>query len=271
MKISFLRKQNKKTSRRDGRARLWMWAAVAMVCAVGFLLYREWPWLARVEHQLQASLVNHPYFSVREIQVRGGENVGGSEIVTMAGLSHGMSLWKIDSVGIEKKIAKHPWVQHVLVRREFPHRVVIEVQERSPKAIVAMGKLYYVDSEGYLFKEVGEGEKSDFPLLTGLTRAELAANAYSTRQKIGEALRLAGLMAKASLAPSEIRFDPAGGVTVYPMAHPVALQFGWGDWESKLGRLQRILEMWNGREGRLAILDLSYRDQVVARLRKAKG
>jgi len=57
---------------------------------------------------------------VREIQVRGGEKVGGGEIVAMAGLKHGMNLWKIEPGAIEKKIAKHPWVRRVLVRRNFP-------------------------------------------------------------------------------------------------------------------------------------------------------
>ena len=40
------------------------------------------------------------------------------------------------------------------VRREFPRRVVIEVEEREAKAIAALGKLYYVDRDGYIFKPV---------------------------------------------------------------------------------------------------------------------
>ena len=35
----------------------------------------------------------------------------------------------------------------------IPRRVVIEVEERRPKAIVAVGKLYYVDADGVLFKK----------------------------------------------------------------------------------------------------------------------
>ena len=102
--------------------------------------------------------------------MRGGEKFGGNEIVTMAGLKHGMNMWRIEPATIEKKVAKHPWVRRVLVRREFPRRVVIEIEERTPKAIVAMGKLYYVDSDGVVFKEVGAGESVQFPLLTGLRR-----------------------------------------------------------------------------------------------------
>ena len=105
---------------------------------------------------------NSPYFSVREIQLRGGVRIDGVEFVAIAGLKHGMNIWKIDPAAIEKKFAKHPWVRSVFVRREFPRRVVIEVEERTAKAIVAMGKLYYVDADGLVFKEVGAERAGTF-------------------------------------------------------------------------------------------------------------
>jgi len=44
---------------------------------------------------------------------------------------------------------------------------------------------------------------------------------------------------------------------------------GWGDWQGKVQRLERVLEMWKGKEARLASLDLSFRDRVVAKLRNS--
>jgi hypothetical protein len=46
---------------------------------------------------------------------------------------------------------------------------------------------------------------------------------------------------------------------------------GWGEWDDKLARLERLLALWQGHEERLASLDLSFRDQVVARLRRAEN
>jgi cell division protein FtsQ len=266
--MKILRKSNKRNGERRRKPRPWLWGAALVFLLLPPALYFKRAEVSRLTIRLHNFLLYHPYFSVQEIQVRGGEKIGGSEVVAMAGLSHGMSIWKIDSAGIENKVGKHPWVKQVLVRREFPHRVVIEVEERSPRAVVIMGKLYYVDSEGFVFKEVGEGERVDFPLLTGLRQAELVSRAYSTRQKIQEAIRLNDLMAKSSLPLSEIHFNAAGGLMLYPMGRSVALHFGWGDWEAKIKRLQRVLEIWKGREGFLAALDLRFRDQVVARFKK---
>ncbi len=215
-----------------------------------------------------ASLLNDAYFSVREIKVKGGEKVGGKEIVAMAGLNHGMNLWSIDPKSIEKKVARNPWVKRVLVRREFPRRVVIEVEERVAKAIVVLNKLYYVDADGFVFKEVGDKESVNYLFLTGLQPEEALSQSQLSRRKIQDALRLNDLMAKGPLALSEISFRSRSGLVLYPMARPVALYMGWGEWKRKLQRLERVLALWKGKEEALAALDLSFRGQVVARLRK---
>jgi len=57
---------------------------------------------------------------------------------------------------------------------------------------------------------------------------------------------------------------------LYGSGLPIALHMGWGDWQEKIQRLDRVLALWKGHEERLASLDMSFRDQVVARLRRAK-
>ena len=268
MKFFSSRKDNKKAKGKGARLRLAIEVALGLALAAP-LFYVDWPRAIFLAQQTYEGILDHEIFSVREIKVKGGEKVGGSEIVAMAGLSHGMSIWRVDPQAIEKKVARHPWVGRVLVRREFPRRVAIEVEEREAKAIAALGKLYYVDRDGFIFKEVETGERTDFPLLTGLREDDLQSPAsFTTRQRIQEALRLNDLMAKNPLALSEIRFLPREGLIVYPVGYRVALSMGSGNWEDKLKRLGRVLALWNGNEDRLAILDLSFRDQVVARMRK---
>lgn len=267
MELLIHRKENKKRNARRGR-RLLLAGALGVALASSAALYWERAGVARAGAIMLDAVLFNRYFAVSEIQVRGGEKVGGSEIVATAGLRHGMNIWKIDPRSIEQKVAKHPWVRKVVVRREFPRRVVIEVEERVPKAIVALGKLYFVDAEGVVFKEVGEGEDVNFPLLTGLRPEDLSAPDRTTRRKIQDAIRLGELMGSNSLTLSEIHFDAQDRLVLYTMSFPVALHMGWGDWSGKLQRLERVFSLWKGKEDRLAALDLSFRDQVVARLRR---
>jgi hypothetical protein len=78
------------------------------------------------------------------------------------------------------------------------------------------------------------------------------------------------LMAKDSRTISEIHFEAADRVVLYTTAYPVALHMGWGNWEDKARRLERVLKLWQGHEERLVALDASFGDQVVARLRRVR-
>lgn len=186
----------------------------------------------------------------------------------MAGLRRGMSIWSIELDKIEQKIRRHAWVRRVSARREFPRRIIIDVEERTPKAIVALRKLYYVDADGVVFKEVGPGESVQFPLLTGLSAEQFSAPDAATRRRIREAIRLSEMMVQRSHSLSEIHFAKPNRLVVYTTEYPIALHMGWGDWAEKLTRMERLLELWKGNEERLSALDMSFRDQVVARLRK---
>jgi cell division protein FtsQ len=270
MHLIVYRRENRKRYARGWRWRIMMGGGVAVFILLTFALY-EWRghWTSTLA-SARRFVLESAYFSVSEIQVRGGEKFGGNEIVTLAGLKHGMNIWHIEPAMIESKVAKHPWVRRVLVRREFPRRVVIEIEERTPKAIVAMGKLYYIDSEGIVFKEVGPGESVEFPLLTGLRREEVGSRDPAVRKRIQDAVRLGDLMAKDSRTISEIHFEAADRLTLYTTTYPLALRMGWGNWEDKVQRVDRVLKLWKGHEERLVSLDASFANQVVTRVRQMR-
>jgi cell division protein FtsQ len=271
MQLAVYRKDNR---RRLGRSRRsWRWLGAVVVVAVGAVAGLFYGWGGRMDAvgvTVRAFVMDSPYFSVSEIKVRGGDKVGGSAIVAIAGLKHGMNIWTIDPAAIEKKISGEPWVRRVVVRREFPRRIVIDVEERVAKAIVAMGKLYYVDGDGVIFKEVGDGENVQFPLVTGLRPEDLTASDPKLRRRLQDAVHLGDLMTNDAHTLSEIHFDAPDRVVLYTVDYPVALHMGSGDWEAKLRRLNRVLSLWKGHEERLISLDVSFRDQVVTRLRQSR-
>jgi cell division protein FtsQ len=270
MQLTVYRRDNRKRNARGWRQWIRVIGILVSLIVASVAVYAWRGQLMAAGASARQFVLESPYFSVREIQVRGAEKFGGNEIITMAGLKHGMNMWRIEPATIEKKVAKHPWVRRVLVRREFPRRVVIEIEERTPKAIVAMGKLYYIDSDGVAFKEVGAGESVQFPLLTGLRPDELGSRDPAVRRKIQDAVRLSDLMAKDSHTISEVHFEAADRVTLYTTAYPLALHMGWGDWEDKVRRVDRVLKLWKGHEERLVTLDASFGDQVVARARRMR-
>jgi cell division protein FtsQ len=271
MQLRVYRRDNRKTEERPWRRRIVRYGGFVGLIILAAVGYRLSGPIVLAAASLRDFVLENQYFSVREIQVRGADKVSGNEIVTIAGLRQGMSIWRVELDHIEKKIARHPWVRRVLVRREFPSRIIIDVEERTPKAIVALRKLYYVDSDGAVFKEVAPGENVKFPLLTGLRAEEVMAADPAVRRRIRDAMRLAELMAQRSHSLSEIHFDALDRLVVYTTSYPVALHMGWGDWDEKLDRMERLLTLWKGHEERLGSLDMSFRDQVVARVRRVQN
>ncbi len=272
MQLTVYQKSNRKRSSDNWRRRLGGAAAVISICLITWALYQWGHGLQGAARAAEAFVLDSPYFSVREIQIRGGDRVGGGEIVAMAGLKHGMNMWKIDPAAIESKLAKHPWVRQVVVRREFPRRVVVDVEERMPKAIIAMGKLYFVDSDGTVFTEVGDGDKLGLPMITGLRPEQLSASTPALRARLREALQLGELMVMDTHKLSEIHFAAPERLVLYTTAYPMALHMGWGDWDDKVSRAKRVLSLWKGHEHRLAWLDVRFRGQAVAHIRdRAQG
>ncbi|HSF58269.1 MAG TPA: FtsQ-type POTRA domain-containing protein, partial [Candidatus Binatia bacterium] len=149
MHLTVYRRDNRKRNPRGWRRRIMVGGGVAALVASTVALYgwQHGQWTSRLA-SVRRFVFESAYFSVSEIQVCGGEKFGGNEIVALAGLKHGMNIWHIEPATIEGKVAKHPWVRRVLVRRDFPRRIIIDVEERAPKAIVAARKLYYVDGDG---------------------------------------------------------------------------------------------------------------------------
>jgi cell division protein FtsQ len=221
----------------------------------------------RIVEKAPDYVLDHPYFAVQEIKVFGTKMADRADIIEEAGLRRGLSIWRIDPRELERKIERGPWIKKALVRREFPARVVVSVEEWKPAGIVALDKLYYVDAEGVVFKTVGPTDPVDLPFITGLRAAGLPLQDRFTQDKLAQVIALAHEVERANLRLSEIRFVPDGEIILYPASVRVPLTMGWGDWSDKLARLKRFLKEWHGQEADFAGVDLSFAGQAVVRLR----
>ena len=271
---------------KGGGRRAGRWAAGVALCGLMLLgwlydgysveIYRQVRWglenaaggVQAAVRKTSAFVLTHPYFAIREVKVLGAEKVKGVDIVVMSGLGPHTRIWNIDPAEVEERVRRHPWVKAVLIRRELPARLVITVEEWRPGAIVALDKLYYVADNGVIFKALDEEDSVDFPFITGLRAAELPPREAGTRKKLSQAVAFGQTVERAALGLSEIRFQPGGGIVLYPVSYSVPFHVGWGDWDEKLNRLQWFLREFQGQGARFKAVDLSFRGQVVARPRK---
>jgi cell division protein FtsQ len=233
--------------------------------------------LAAVVHgpPVVAAVADHPYFTVTEIVVTPTQHVRAGALLESADLRAGVSLWRVDPATLVTRLESNPWIRRARVRREFPRRLIVELTEREPAAILFLDQLYYVDSTGVAFVRVGDRDPLDLPFVTGVEAAIVADERPFARHAIRQALRLLQSMQAAGLPfrVSEVHIEREQGITVFPIEPRVALTFGWSGFGTKLTRLARVLQDFRGREGQIREIDLTMGTAAVVRLRQpgAKG
>ncbi|MDR2153540.1 MAG: cell division protein FtsQ/DivIB [Burkholderiaceae bacterium] len=129
--------------------------------ALGAIVAGLW-WFARL-----------PAFAIRQITID-GDTTHNSAASLRAGVAPrlGGTFFTMDLAAAQAAFQSTPWVRRALVRREFPNRLHVTLQEYVPAArwgnTADEADARMVNSEGEVFDASGgDGEDSDLPMLIG--------------------------------------------------------------------------------------------------------
>jgi len=137
------RRSRRRFARRQWRRRWLAWryllVLVLVVGVVGGGIYAVWfsKWLA-----------------VEEVDVSGAETVRASDIRVRSGIEVGEPLVRVDLASAERRIGALAVVRSVSVTRQWPHGVLVSIEERVPIAVVEIGgRLRGMDADGVVFRD----------------------------------------------------------------------------------------------------------------------
>lgn len=205
-----------------------------------------------------AYILSHPFFTVRDTVVRGLNRLTETEIREMACPDSSWTLFTADLEALRDRVGRHPWIKEVHVGREFPDRIVIEVLEHEPLALIK-GKdgIHIVDRDNKIFKTWDPKETIDCPVITGVVQKD-----GLNKEALQRACELVRSLEENDAFPrcddvSEIHYDEAAGITIYT-DNRLYLRLGIGDYSEKFMRLQRVLRelQWQARAGTCLTIDL---------------
>ena len=218
-------------------------------------------------------IISRPYFEIKEISVRGLKELTEKEVLASAEIKPAQNLLAINTDAVIRRVATNQWVKNVYIGRELPNKLVLEVQERSPLALVKQGNDFYLmDGEGYVFKKLGKGDEVDLPILTGFnvqdkTKSTLFLSTLNLLKAISGSSRYAYLG-----TISEIHIDDIFGLSLIS-GTGLYLKLGTGGFESKMKKLTLVLadlEQRGMKNGYLCI-DLSDESKVTVQRKNAPG
>jgi cell division protein FtsQ len=197
-----------------------------------------------IGHWVYVHLLGDPYFRVREVEVEGGRKIPKETLLSLTVMEGMPNLFSVKLKEVVKRLESHPWIEQVRVRKVFPHKIVIQVEERKPMAIIQLEELYYIDTKGEIFTPVGDRDEYNYPYVTGLTRRVLEKDPVEAKRLITKALELLRIVSQEKVPPleeiSEIHMEKAFGIHCFTKAEGVEVKMGWEDFEEKLKRLPLI-------------------------------
>jgi cell division septal protein FtsQ len=203
-------------------------------------------------------VVASPRFALREVRAAATLHVSRDEILALAGTEPGDRLLALDTDAVAARVATHPWVQTVRVRRQLPSALAIDVVERRAVASALLGTLYLIDESGRPFKRATLDEADGLPVITGVARDQYTLARAASEAAFREALSLLALYRTADglasarrggdgpgpasrPALSEIHVDPRAGYSLVLFDGGAEILLGRDDWPAKLARLDEIL------------------------------
>jgi cell division protein FtsQ len=238
--------------------RLMQWTSVALF-GLTFLLCMA---------STVAWLLRHPVFSIQGITVKG--NVTHSNVVTLrANVLPQLSgnFFTLNLLQARQAFEQIPWIRSALVRREFPNRLSVTLDEFQPVAQWGFeGDGKFLSVEGAIFEVNADDVDSEtLPLLKG---PESQAKAVLEMYKF-----LKPMMAKMDMSLDKLELSQRGSWTAQ-LASGATLELGHGTQQEISDRLQlffKTLTQVASRYGRtvtsLLSADLRYDNGYALRLR----
>ena len=208
-------------------------------------------------------------FPVQKVEVRGVKRLTHEEIIALSGVSVGQNLLGLRLKTIGQQVTSNPWVASVRVQRFFPGTVAVSVTERQAVAVINMGLLYYLDSNGEPFKPLNLGDSLDYPVVTGFSEDDLNADPAAVKQALKTtcdllaALKTHGSFVLADV--SEIHYDRGHGFTLFTTTGALPIKIGNDDFDGKLQRFARIYQNLLTQQPGLQYIDLDYHDRIVVK------
>jgi cell division septal protein FtsQ len=207
-----------------------------------------------------------PYFAVASIEVHGASRLSPAYLIETAGLRAGTNIFRVDTYEATRNLEYLPGIRSAEVIRELPNRVTIVVEERRPFTLVHAGRLHWIDEEGVAIGAAPQAVAPSVPVISGLSPAELetmrerpSAHARTAVALIRALLRRASPL---TAQISEIDVSRPDGPVLYTV-DGVEVRLGTEEWDSRLGRLESVLQEIANAPEAVTSIDLRFRDQVV--------
>lgn len=170
-----------------------------------------------------------PYFSIKEIQVNGLDNLTEEQIVNMLSAKKGGNIFSFSASKCEKQISKSHYVESVKVSRDLPSKVVVSLNEYKLRGYVPyMGSYLFINENG-LILDIQKNITKQCPVVEGLNFDSFTVGeilAVDNPSAFDTMVELSKLFDKYKLLQDVIRVDITNLNDIHFYVNKVDVEFG---------------------------------------------
>jgi len=210
-------------------------------------------------------LLTSPFIRLESVIFTGVDKRIKRELIETSGLHSELSLLAINLIQLKETMEKHPWVRSVNLEKRFPHTLVVQAERETPRAIVVMDRLYYLNRWGDIFTAVDQQGAADYPVVTGVPEGgkERERHLKQAAQVLNVLESEKGPWSLEDLA--EVHLKKNGEVFLYFSSFPAVVQARGEELGTRITDLKRVVEHLK-RTGRIRMvkgINLNYHDSAV--------
>lgn len=207
-------------------------------------------------------LAKSSLFALRDVDVYGNKYLSENDVVKMMGVIYGENLLSLPSDEVVGMLSESKWIRAVSLRKEYPGRLVVSIEEAVPQALLRMrGETYFVDGEGNVLGKLEDDPVQFLPVIL----SDSARNPKAFR----EAVNLASVLKQKGLATEKKRIEITGvegGPEELTMnIDGLTAKVGQGDYEEKLRRLFELSDEIRRRHVSVKYVDLRFSNSVIVK------
>ncbi len=199
-------------------------------------------------------------FPVRNIIISGNYHLESGEIMREVKTSYGRDLMRLSLDKVEKRLKQKSWIKTVLLRKQFPDTLMINVSEAVPRALLRREtKLYILDSDGKILEQIEDESTPFLPVVVDI-------DPKNDRGGVLEALKLVDTLDREDFLSRkesvEIMMKPYGLVLHMDGEY---IKVGYGGYDEKLRRWRDLEAEIRKQDIPVDYVDLRYENEVVVK------
>lgn len=208
-----------------------------------------------------------PYFTIKEIIVRGCKELTEKEILSLAAVKPDQNLLAINLEKVARRIEVNPWIKEVFVGRELPSRLIIEVRERQPLALIKRENGFsLLDTDGITFKKFEKNDELNIPVLN------VRHGEGNDSELFAKSLELLRHLSNSQDFPtikniSEIHGHDVLGLSLFTDSG-LCIRLGFDSYENKLKRLHPVMADLERRNLKMGFLLIDLNDPAKVTVQK---